>query len=216
MLGNLGPYPWYSRIDLRGSRSFLAKVRRLVLGCAVSGKLNRGVDCGAGVGRVTEGLLSHVCNVIDAVEPVGKFTAILDAGELKKTGVVGGIYTMGLEDWHPREQYYDLIWIQFCVGHLNDAQLVELLKRCRAALVPGTGICVVKENISTDPRDIDMYDAEDSSVTRTNGKFRGVFEEAGMRVIASDLQTGFPKDYKFLPVRFYALRPKNPSPDSRS
>ncbi|KAL4925029.1 N-terminal protein methyltransferase [Aspergillus undulatus] len=206
MLGMLGPYPWYSRIDLRGSRSFLAKIRRLIPGCPTEGKLDRGVDCGAGVGRVTEGFLRHVCKVVDAVEPVAKFTQVLDESALKKDNVIGDVYTLGLEDWIP-DKKYDLIWIQFCVGHLNDRQLVELIERCRAALT-GAGILVVKENMSTDPKGNDMYDEEDSSVTRTNEKFRSIFEAAGMRVIISDMQTGFPKEFKLLPVRFYALRPK--------
>ncbi|KAL4791163.1 alpha-N-methyltransferase NTM1 [Aspergillus venezuelensis] len=208
MLGMLGTYPWYTRIDLRGSRSFLAKTRRLILGCSTEGKLARAVDCGAGVGRVTEGFLRHVCDVVDAVEPVEKFTDVLCASEMKKTGVVGDVYTLGLEDWVPAEdRKYDLIWIQFCVGHLNDAQLLEFLGRCWGALAE-TGMIVFKENMSTDPAGNDMYDEEDSSVTRTNEKFRALFEEAGMRVIISELQLGFPKNFKLLPVRFYALRPK--------
>ncbi|KAL4958576.1 alpha-N-methyltransferase NTM1 [Aspergillus filifer] len=208
MLGMLGTYPWYTRIDLRGSRSFLAKTRRLIPGCSTEGKLRRAVDCGAGVGRVTEGFLRHVCDVVDAVEPVEKFTDVLCASEMKKAGVVGDVYTLGLEDWVPAgDRKYDLIWIQFCVGHLNDAHLLELLRRCRGALTK-TGIIVFKENMSTDSQGNDMYDEEDSSVTRTNEKFRALFEEAEMRVIISELQLGFPKNFKLLPVRFYALRPK--------
>jgi hypothetical protein len=43
------------------------------------------VDCGAGVGRVTEGFLSHVCEVVDAVEPVAKFTQVMKAGSKRRT-----------------------------------------------------------------------------------------------------------------------------------
>ncbi|KAL4941097.1 hypothetical protein BDV06DRAFT_195202 [Aspergillus oleicola] len=208
MLGMLGTYPWYTRIDLRGSRSFLAKTRRLIPGCSTEGKLPQAVDCGAGVGRVTEGFLRHVCDVVDAVEPVEKFTDVLCASEMKREGVVRDVYTMGLEDWVPEPgRQYDLIWIQFCVGHLNDLQLLELLRRCRGALTEA-GMIVFKENMSTDPGGNDMYDEEDSSVTRTNEKFRSLFEEARMNVIISELQLGFPKNFKLLPVRFYALRPK--------
>ncbi|KAL4918661.1 alpha-N-methyltransferase NTM1 [Aspergillus aurantiobrunneus] len=209
MLGMLGSYPWYTRIDLRGSRSFLAKVRRSIPGCTTEGKLDQGVDCGAGVGRVTEGFLSHVCKVVDAVEPVEKFTQVLNESALKRSNVIGDVYTVGLEDWNP-DKKYDLIWIQFCVGHLNDLQLLEFIKRCRAALT-GSGVLVVKENLSTDTENNDMYDEVDSSVSRTDTKFRSIFAVAGMRVIVSDLQTGFPKTFKLLPVRFYALRPTNPS-----
>jgi protein N-terminal methyltransferase len=67
---------------------------------------------------------------------------------------------------------------------------------------------VIKENLSTHPGDQDMYDDEDSSVTRTDAKFKQIFIEAGMEVIKSEIQTGFPKQFKLLPVKSYALRPK--------
>lgn len=207
MLGMLGTYPWYTRIELQGSKNFLNKVRRLLPALQSEGKFNLGVDCGAGVGRVTEGFLRHVCTVVDAVEPVQKFTQVLQEGQLKKDGVIGDIYTLGLEDWYP-EKKYDLIWTQWCVGHLTDAQLVQYVSRCRNSLTEN-GIIVIKENLSTHPGNQDMYDDEDSSVTRTDAKFKQIFEEAGMEVIKSEIQTGFPKQFKLLPVKSYALRPKN-------
>lgn len=207
MLAMLGGYSWYTRIDLQGSKNFLAKIRRLVPACEAKGKVKLAVDCGSGVGRVTEGFLSQVCEVVDAVEPVAKFTQVLHDGQLKKDGVVGDIYTIGLEDWKP-EKKYDLIWTQWCVGHLTDVQLVQYVSRCRTALTEG-GIMVVKENISTDPHGNCMYDELDSSVTRTDENFREIFKKAGMNLIKSEIQLGFPKNYKLLPVRSYALRPKN-------
>ncbi|KAF9886246.1 Alpha N-terminal protein methyltransferase 1 [Aspergillus nanangensis] len=206
MLAMLGQYPWYSRIDLRGSKSFLAKVRRMVPSCTTEGKLAQGVDCGAGVGRVTEGFLSQVCQKVDGVEPVEKFTRVMKESALSASGVIGDVYTIGLEDWYP-DKKYDLIWIQFCVGHLKDSQLIDAVIRCRSALTE-TGIVVVKENMSTDPNGEDMFDELDSSVTRTDDKFKSIFRGAGMNVVASELQLGFPKNFHLLPVRFYALRPK--------
>ncbi|KAL4802476.1 alpha-N-methyltransferase NTM1 [Aspergillus unguis] len=207
MLAALGSYPWYSRIDLRGSKSFLAKVRRLAPACPTEGKLSIGVDCGAGVGRVTEGFLGDVCETVDAVEPVEQFTQVLQESSLKRTAVIGDIYCVGLENWYP-EKKYDLIWTQFCVGHLKDCQLIDYVKRCRDALTK-SGIMVVKENLSTDPNGLDMYDDLDSSVTRTDGKFKQIFRETDMNIVASELQLGFPKAFKLLPVKFYALRPKD-------
>ncbi|KAL4988148.1 DUF858 domain protein [Aspergillus falconensis] len=222
MLGIMGNQPWYTRVDLRGSKTFLAKARRLVPGAYKGSKLGRGVDCGAGVGRVSEGFLRDVCEVVDAVEPVEKFAdeirkrkineeaQIQDAlqnGAESARGVIGDIYMTGLESWSPTRKY-DLIWTQFCANYVTDAQLVEFLRRCCEALTEN-GIVVVKENISTDFNGRDMYDEEDSSVTRTDEKFRALFKEAGMSVIASEVQTGIPKNYNLLPVRFYALRPKS-------
>lgn len=122
---------------------------------------------------MTEGFLSHVCEKVDAVEQVGKFTDVIHESQLKKDGVVGDIYTMGIEDWYP-EKKYDLIWTQWCVGHLTGAHLVDYIVRCREALNE-TGILVLKENLSTDSDGEDMYDDEDSSVTRTDEKFRKIF-----------------------------------------
>ncbi|KAL2864523.1 N-terminal protein methyltransferase [Aspergillus lucknowensis] len=207
MLAIMGDYPWYTRIDLRGSKAFISKVRRLIPGCSTDGKLETGVDCGAGVGRVTEGCLSHVCEVVDAVEPVEKLARVIEETKLKAGGGVGDIYVLGIESWAP-EKKYDLIWAQFCVGHVTDVQLVEYFIRCREALTE-TGFLAIKENISTEPHGRDMYDDEDSSVTRTDKKFRALFEEAKLTVIASELQLGYPKKFNLLPVRFYALRPKS-------
>jgi protein N-terminal methyltransferase len=144
--------------------------------------------------------------VVDAVEPVQKFTQVLEDGQLKKDGVIGDIYTLGLEDWYPKKKY-DLIWTQWCVGHLTDSQLIQYVSRCRDSLTE-SGIMVIKENLSTDAGDQDMYDDEDSSVTRTDAKFKQIFDQAGMNVIKSEIQTGFPKQFKLLPVKSYALRPK--------
>ena len=103
---------------------FLAKVRRLIPSYSQGSKFKLGVDCGAGIGRTTEGFLSQVCEVVDALEPVDKFTEVLRSGPLKRDGVVGDIYTMGIENWNP-DKDYDLIWTQFCVGHLIDFQLID-------------------------------------------------------------------------------------------
>lgn len=206
MLAMLGRYSWYSRIDLQGSKLFLSKVNRLLPSSSSEGKFKLGVDCGAGVGRVTDGFLKNVCEVVDIVEPVEKFTEALRSGSLGKDGVIGDIYSLGLENWNPEKKYH-LIWTQWCVGYLTDVQLTEYISRCRAALA-NPGIMVVKENISTEPHGEDMYDPEDNSVTRTDKKFRRIFRDAGMALIKTELQTGFPKHFKLLPVRLYALRPE--------
>lgn len=200
--GMLGGYPQISRIDLRGSANFLVKLRRqypetsLVVG--------RGVDCGAGIGRITTGLLGKVCEIVDVVEPVEKFANEVKDAKMLGKGEVGEIYVTGLEDWKPAKATYDLIWNQWCLGHLTDLQLVEYLKRCKDALT-GTGWIVVKENLSTSPGGADIYDEVDSSVTRANGKFQELYQQAGLKLMKTEIQAGFPKG--LYPVKIYALRP---------
>jgi protein N-terminal methyltransferase len=201
--GVLGGYPQVSRIDLQGSSNFLAKLRRQSKQFPPGKKLNKAADCGAGIGRITTGLLSKIAETVDIVEPVKAFT-----DKLEGHGGVGAIYNVGLEAWHPDKEGlgpYDLIWNQWCVGQLTDAQLVEYLKRLPAVLSRG-GWIVVKENLSNHNLDKDVFDEEDSSVTRTDRKFRQLFEDAGVRVVASELQKGMPPG--LYAVRAYALQPK--------
>ena len=83
----LGGYPQISRIDLRGSGNFLAKLRRWPSSGPPQTKLPLAVDCGAGIGRVTEGFLTRTCQVVDIVEPVAKFADVIkekkELGSLK-------------------------------------------------------------------------------------------------------------------------------------
>ncbi|EGX91113.1 hypothetical protein CCM_05270 [Cordyceps militaris CM01] len=145
-----------SRIDLQGSRTFLAR-----LGIGSRAKVSRCMEGGAGIGRITDGLLAHVADQVDIVEPVAKFTRAL-----RDCPAVRRIDNVGLEDWAPPPDgtRYDLVWTQWCLGHLTDAQVVAYLTRCRGALVPGTGVLVVKENLSTSGQDV--FDPVDSCVTR--------------------------------------------------
>ncbi|ERF71308.1 hypothetical protein EPUS_03462 [Endocarpon pusillum Z07020] len=200
--GMLGGYPQISLTDLRGSRSFLTKLRRGPSGSFTPSshkRLKLGVDCGAGIGRVTDGFLRHVAR-------------------WRVGGRAGD---------HGDGDKYDLIWNQWCLGHLTDSQLTAYLRRCVHILQPapdpdsdstsndngvgeggGGGWIVVKENMSTDPSGGDIYDELDSSVTRTDDKFRRLFADAGLEVVRSELQTGFPKGLGLYPVRMYGLRPK--------
>lgn len=212
--GMLGGYPQISRIDLQGSNNFMAKLRRkqtLPSGVAKSkpALLSRAVDCGAGIGRITAGFLVNIAEKVDIVEPVVKFTDEISSGtsfaQWRDQGKIGEIYNIGLEDWTP-SQCYSLVWNQWCVGQLTDTQLCLYLQRCAAMLETG-GWIVVKENLSTSVSDEDIFDDVDSSVTRSDVNFRTIFEAAGLRIVATEIQKGFPKD--LYPVRIYALQPSS-------
>ncbi|KAH0614796.1 uncharacterized protein H6S33_000432 [Morchella sextelata] len=209
--GMLGGYEYVSRIDIQGSKNFLAKLR---LKTASSPEIWKVADCGAGIGRITKELLTTLNKgkvVVDIIEPVEKFTKEAIEGnnlkEEREDGRVGKIVNVGLQQWDPvkateemGEKYY-IIWNQWCVGHLSDVQLVAYLARCKNAVLEG-GVIVVKENI-TETKD-DMYDEIDSSITRTDHKFKNLFRQAGLRVVRTEIQKGFPT--QLYQVRSYALR----------
>ncbi|KAI9834682.1 MAG: hypothetical protein M1826_000084 [Phylliscum demangeonii] len=236
--GMLGGFGHISGIDLRGSAQFLAKLRRrnghgtpLPLPL-----LRRAVDCGAGIGRVTRGLLLHVAQTVDVVEPVRRFVDCIRPGEtVGGRGAVGSVFCCPLERWLPVAAVagaataaatttttttttgYDLIWNQWCLGHLTDDQLVAYLTRCTAALAPSTSstattaasdsYIVIKENMSTHEDGLDLFDDVDNSVTRTDAKFHALFDRVPrLRLVRTELQMGFPKELRLCPVRFYALR----------
>ncbi|KAJ4391297.1 hypothetical protein N0V93_004914 [Gnomoniopsis smithogilvyi] len=197
--GMLGGFPYVSRIDLQGSRNFLAKFG---VGTKPGLKtVGSALEGGAGIGRITEGLLLHVAQEVDVVEPIAKFTKALE----DKPGV-RRVFNMGLEEWQPSEgDQYDLVWIQWCLGHLKDDQLVQFLERCKSVLTPNSGLIVVKENITSG--DNEIFDEQDSAVTRTDTKFQAIFKMAGLKLVKQEVQKGFPKE--LFPVKAYALKPKD-------
>jgi len=213
-----------SRMDLQASANFLAKLRDRMSQC----EMKRGVDCGAGIGRITKGFLSKHCTTVDIVEPIKKFTdEIFNGGNFVQEveeGTIGDVYNVGLEKWEPEQGKYWLIWNQWCLNHLTDADLISYLQRCSKALLQptpsttansdsrseaapkteGGGLIFIKENTSSSAYDI--FDEEDSSVTRSDEHFRQIFEKAGLEIVRTELQRGFPRTLGLFPVRMYALR----------
>ncbi|KIW72783.1 hypothetical protein PV04_00958 [Phialophora macrospora] len=191
-----------------------------------------GLEVGAGIGRVTLNLLAGMCEKIDVVEPMEQFTAKLTAPDspLVLSGQLRRVYNVPLQDWtaesipsyeaaNPRSDVdepessirtdeqdgrYALIWNQWCLNYLSSPDLVRYFRRL-IPLLASDGWIIVKENISSAADGDDIFWEEDSSVTRTDRHFRACFEQAGLVVVRTQLQTGFPKN--ILPVRMYALRP---------
>ena len=51
----------------------------------------------------------------------------------------------------------------------------------------------------------DIFDEVDSSVTRTEAKWNLLFRAANLKIVATELQEGFPEE--LFPVRTWALQP---------
>ena len=78
---------------------------------------------------------------------------------------------------------------------------MAFLKVCAQSLKPG-GMVVVKEN---NARRGFVLDKDDNSITRSDAYLVQVFQKAGLRILTSQIQEGFP-DGLFM-VRAYALQP---------
>lgn len=116
----LGGYEHVSRVDIQGSKNLLAKLRLKTSTSPARWKI---ADCGAGIGRITKGLLSTLnsgATLVDIVEPVEKFTQEALEGPVlqpeRDAGKIGRVFNVGLEEWDPvaaveeaGEKYF-IIW----------------------------------------------------------------------------------------------------------
>ena len=201
----LGGYSEISRVDLRGSATFVAKLFRKHPPKRSAPSPVVGVDCGAGIGRVAAGFLSRICDVVDVVEMVESLASAVKRQEMKGKGKIGTIFVEDLKVWTPELGKYDIIWNQWCAPYLTDTQLVEYFKRCASRVKRPDGWICVKENTTSTEQEV--YDPVDDSVTRPNTRFLKIFQAAGLNILAVEIQKGLPQGLSLFPVRMYALRP---------
>jgi protein N-terminal methyltransferase len=194
--GMMGGLTEISKRDLRTSHDFL---RYFLEGrCPGRSPTNnqRALDCGAGIGRVTTNLLLPLFETVDLVEQCSKF--VEEAKRTIKHARMGQFYESGLQDF-VFTTTYDVVWVQWVIGHLHDTDLVAFVRKCKQALAPN-GLLCIKDNTCESGF---VMDKEDSSVTRSDQHFRALFAQAGLEVVKVLLQPNFPK--KLFPVRIYAL-----------
>ncbi|XP_015366826.1 PREDICTED: N-terminal Xaa-Pro-Lys N-methyltransferase 1 [Diuraphis noxia] len=195
--GMLGGFSSLTNKDIKDSELFLKKLFQMKDGPS-NGRV---LDCGAGIGRITENLLCKHFKCVDMLEQDEKF---LEKAKQKCRGInVENFYCSGLQEFTPADnQKYDVIWIQWVLGYITDVDLVEFLKKC-SKLLNTNGIIVVKENISQN--DEGEVDSEDSSITRSLIQFCIIFQQANLICKASRTQKNFPSElYK---VEMFALKP---------
>lgn len=104
---------------------------------------------------------------------------------------------------------FDVIWCQWCLGHLNDRDLVAFFRRSHDALrgKAGKGLIVVKENICQDREDgtgESIFDEQDSSLTRSDLAWKDIFKQAGLKLVKEKVQEGLPEGLYV--VKMYGLR----------
>lgn len=118
----------------------------------------------------------------------------------------------------PAPLIYDIILCQWCLQHLSEKDLVSFLKASKKVLRPplpaddesmawNGGIIFVKENVCRDPEDgteASWYDDEDYSVTRSRRVYERLFQEAGLSIVRSEVQLGFPPE--LFEVHMYVSR----------
>lgn len=185
--GMLGGYGHISSIDINGSKKFLQRFLRD--GPHKTGNLCA-LDCGAGIGRITKRLLLPLFKTVDMVDVTDEFLSKAKSflGEDGKR--IGDYFCCGLQDFVPEPNRYDVIWIQWVIGHLTDSHLVDFLKRCKASLRPN-GLIVIKDNMAHEGV---IMDEVDSSICRDMDLVRRLVRQAGLAVLAQERQENFPEE----------------------
>ncbi|CAD7703853.1 unnamed protein product [Ostreobium quekettii] len=150
--GVLAGYGHLSRIDLIDSAAFLKRVfAQLFKERRHEGATTRSVDCGAGVGRVSEHVLLHAFDEVDLLEPskplleeARQRLAVPKAGE--PLGKATKFICTGLQDFEPEARRYDCIWLQWVILCITDDGVVNALTRCKDGLRDG-GYIIVRARV---------------------------------------------------------------------
>ncbi|KAK6916883.1 Alpha-N-methyltransferase NTM1, partial [Dillenia turbinata] len=144
-------------------------------------------------------------HLVDLLEPVSHFLEAARESLSPATSMASdahkatNFYCVPLQEFTPESGRYDVIWIQWCIGHLADDDFVSFFKRAKDGLKPG-GLFVVKENIA---RNGFVLDNEDRSITRSDLYFKELFSRCGLHIYTSKDQKGFPEE--LFAVKMYAL-----------
>ncbi|CAD7950262.1 unnamed protein product [Amoebophrya sp. A120] len=113
---------------------------------------------------------------------------------------------------------YDCIWNQWVLLYLTDDDLITYLQKCQRQLTKPGGFMFVKENVLLPPAgSVDRshpawtkyekgmeIDEDDNGVTRSDDRYRELFEKAGLELICAVKQANWPKD--LYPIYMYVLR----------
>ena len=113
-------------------------------------------------------------------------------------------FPLYFQDFEPQPNSFDIIWIQWVIGHLHDLDFIRFFKRCAAGLRPG-GFIVLKDNVLKNSEYTFMIDRSDSSITRHDLYIKLLFNLSGLRVAQEATQVGFPEE--LYPVVMFALEP---------
>lgn len=165
------------------------------------------MDVGAGIGRVSDGLLLKHFKSVSLLEANGNF--LVEARNKLPADRVHQTFQLRFGDWNHSltSQPLDLVWIQWVIIYASDQELVTFLKEAKAALRSDTGMIGLKDNILTASKGRKTqvaFDEEDHSVCRSAEHLETLFKEAGLTVVDRKVQEGFPEG--LFPVYMYMLK----------
>ncbi|TQD86676.1 hypothetical protein C1H46_027802 [Malus baccata] len=94
-------------------------------------------NCGSGIGRVSKNLLIRYFNEVDLLEPVSHFLETARESLAPENHKVSDMhkatnfFCMPPQEFTPEAGRYNIIWVQWCIGHLTDDDFVSFFKRAK-------------------------------------------------------------------------------------
>eukprot|EP01035_Chromulina_nebulosa_P017947 gene17947-23573_t len=198
--GVLGGYGKLTPSDVKGSNSFIDEL--ISENPTINFQFDKSVDCGGGIGRVTKHLLLPRFQSVDLLEQSPR---LLNASSsyIGNDSIRVNCICKSLQEFQPLQNTYDLIWIQWVVGHLHDIDFINFFKSCSIGLKPN-GYIILKDNCAESYTFV--VDKEDSSVARCPEYMRILLNLSNLEIIKETIQLDFPSE--LYPVHMFALRPK--------
>ncbi|KAH7828324.1 putative N-terminal Xaa-Pro-Lys N-methyltransferase 1 [Monocercomonoides exilis] len=205
--GMLGALPHVAPPDEKDSLNYLKGMYRH-RATPMTGTI--ALDIGAGIGRVTEKVLLKCFTKVDIHDQNQNFLnkAWGRLSSYVKSGRLRNKFASPLQDFTPPEKEYDLIWIQWVIGYLPSMDLIRCLNRMKAALKPGKGVIVIKENCA---RDEEIIDNDDNYIIRSVENWTKIFNKSELHVVSARRDESLPKS--IMPVYFFLLSPNDDSVD---
>ncbi|KNH01770.1 Methyltransferase-like protein 11A [Perkinsela sp. CCAP 1560/4] len=196
--GVLGGFSMVHNVDIAESQSFLADFQR---SAGFPPGPSRALDCGCGIGRLSQYLLQSMFDTIDLAEPCQHL--IDEARKRIRPQKLGVCNTVTLQNLSIEAELYDCVTVQWVCMYLTDDELTDFIRKCMKGLKNPCGFMFLKENVSNMADD--MYDESDSGVTRTKQHLETIIHAAGANIRCAESQKSwFPN---LLPVRMYILTP---------
>lgn len=165
------------------------------------------VDVGAGIGRVSKGLLLKFFQRVSLLEANETFLNVALTQTIPPSGIAK-VYNVRFGNWNHDDDdlLYDLVWIQWVIIYASDTELVAFLRQAALSLKTG-GLIGVKDNFLSPATPQSMFDEEDHSVCRTTDHFELLIAQAGLKILEKRQQEGFPPG--LFPVWMFMLQPLN-------
>uniref|UniRef100_A0A0N5A6I1 Alpha N-terminal protein methyltransferase 1 n=1 Tax=Parastrongyloides trichosuri TaxID=131310 RepID=A0A0N5A6I1_PARTI len=197
--GMLGGFERLHDPDVQDSKKLITYLRSKKL----FKQMDRALDCGAGIGRVTKHTLIPYFKTVDMVDVTDSFIENSKKYMGDSEHKIGNRFICGLQNFEPNENYYDCIWVQWVTGYLTDGDFVKFFKRCKNGLRDG-GLIVLKDNITKSEEP--LFDEEDNSWTRSREYIRNLLKDSDLDIIEDKKQLNFPKG--MYEVRMFVMKPK--------